>query len=788
MKLLCYEFQKLLLKSVFLLLAFLVAAVLLVRFYGVCQDLNWLNQNLYQEKRAEMEQLPREEALAKLSRDSDGLLLLSMREMFGDTEEGRALLELHFSDIAAQYGMTVSEFISEYENTEETGEALHQLQTVLSTLSQQYSYIDTYRAFIEEFPSRAEKLQSVSIFAKQKSFSNRSILKSLTDYTKLGIVEIRPDYDQGITAIGSDYTSVVFVFVLVLGAAVILFSEEQDSGMIHMLRSTRRGHASLALAKWGALALFSAAMVLLVYGGRLLIAHRVLGFGDLSRSLQSVSAFRNCCYRMSVGGYLFMSVHLPMLVVVLFSALIAFLYVLFSQAWMAAGIAAALVVGQYLFYRFLSDQAALNVLKFLNLFSFTDAASRYANNNYINLFGFPVSVFAGGIVVFFLLGSLGLTSMVFCFSKGYRLKFRLPFRFKRSVKIRGSVRLFTQEHYRLYIAAFGILIFVVLVYLGYQKIEKEELLLSNTGYLYYSWGQEIAGEVTDKTGEWFLKKEEELNEAASMVNPGDSVTSGDRMADLLMTQARNRELQEKREVLTRMQQDYQKLQLPLSKGIPVHYISEVQTDPIFMKGNTYLLSALLMMVILCICFCPVFALDEENGMGKLVHTTGRGRTYIFLMRYLVMLLFYTLTFIIFILPYLYNWIHIYRMADWDAPVESVMRYVNCERKLSIRGFVILWFTGSFISGFDFVALMGLLSKYCKKQSTTMIVVIAVIAADFFVNLLGFPGISAGVLSSGFAITELLPDLGHTGGLYGIFAKNLILTSGILLWHWRLYTK
>ena len=776
MKLLCYEFRKLLLKPVFLLLAFFVAAVLLVRFYGICQDLNWLDQDLYQEKRAEMELLPHDEALAKLSRDSDGLLLLSMREIFGDTEEGRALLELHFSDIAAQYGMTVSEFISEYENTEETGEELNKLQTVLSTLSQQYSYIDTYRAFIEEFPLRAEKLQSVSIFAKQKSFSNRSILKSLADYTKLGMVEIHPDYDHGITAIGLDYTYIVFVFVIALGAAAILFSEERDSGMIHMLRSTRRGHVSLALAKWGALALFSAAMVLLVCGGKILIARSVLGFGDFSRSLQSVSAFRNCCFRMSVGGYLFMSVLLPMLVVVLFSVLISFLYALLSQAWMAAGITAALAGGQYLFYRFLSDQAVFNVLKFLNLFAFSDVSSRYANHSYINLFGFPVSVFPGGTLAFFLLITLGLAGLGFCFSKGFQLKLSLPLRFRRSVRIRGSVRLFTQEHFRLYIRAFGIVILLILIYLGYQKAEKEELLLSNTEYLYYSWGQEIAGEVTDKTGEWFLKKEEELNEAASLDVSDDSASSEDRMAELLMAQARNRELQEKREVLTRMQLEYQKLQLPLSKGIPVHYISEVQTSPFFTKGNTYLLSALLMMVILCVCFCPIFALDEESGMGKLVHTTGRGRTYIFLIRYLVMLLFYTLAFGIFILPYVYNWIHIYRMNDWDAPLESVMRYVNCEGRLTIRQFLILWFTGSYVSGFGFVALMGLLSKYCKKQSTTVIVVIIVIATDFLVNLLGFPGISAVVLSSGFGMTERLPDLGHTGWLYGILGKNGMMTA------------
>lgn len=108
--------------------------------------------------------------------------------------------------------------------------------------------------------------------------------------------------------------------------------------------------------------------------------------------------------------------------------------------------------------------------------------------------------------------------------------------------------------------------------------------------------------------------------------------------------------------------------------------------------------------------------------------------------------------------------------------------------MTIRGFVVLWFIGSFISGFGYAALMGLLSKYCKKQSTTMVMAITLIASDFFANLFGFAGISTTVLSSGFGMTELLPRLGHTGWLYGVFAKNALLTAAILLWHWRVYVR
>ena len=795
-----YEFHKLLMKPVFILLTVFVASAQLFQFYGRCQDLDWIDRDMYRKEQEEKEKLSHEEAVAKLNRDRDGLLLLGLLQSFGDSQEEREILELQWSDLAAQYGMSFSAFVREYEDAAGTAEETGHLQTVLNTLFQQYEYIDNYRSFIEELPLRAERLKEVSIFAKQKSFSNRSILKSVNDYEKLGTVEIRPDYDQGINALGSEPATVVFLLIIVLGAAVILFSEERDSGMIHMLRSTTYGHSFLAAAKWGTLALFSMCVVLIVYGGRILIAGSVLGFGDLSRSLQSVSVFRNCYYRITAGGYLALSVLLPMFTVILFTAIVSFLYVLFEKPWIAAGIIAAFVGEQYLLYRFLSDQAALNVLKFVNLFSFADTSARFADPVYINLFGYPAAVFSCCVIVFTLITAVCLAGMIFCFAKGIQLKMPVPFGFRRQVRIRGSVLLLSHEHYRLYIVAFGVLVLLMLLYLGYRKTEKKDLLLSNADYLYYSWGQEIAGEVNNKTEEWFLMKEQELN---GMTDSGNSAsvehvseagisseedTTAVRMTELYLMQARSRELQEKRQVYDRINLEYQMLQVPLEKGIPVHYISEIQSDPVFADGKAYLLQALLMMVILCICYCPIFSMDEESGMGKLVHATKHGRTAVFLTRYLVMFLFYMLAFTVFILPYLYNWIHIYRMLDWDAPVQSVIRYVNCDGRMTIREFLILWFGGSLISGAGYIALMGLLSKYCRKQSTTMIVAIVVIASDFFVNLLGFPGISLGVLSSGFGSTELLTGMGHTWWLYGILGKNLLLTGGILLWHWRSYIR
>ena len=789
MKMLLFELYKLLSKPVFVLLTIVISAVLLVRFDAACRERAFMDRTLYEKTRDEMAKLPYDEANQKLSRDRDGLALITFQEIYGDSEEGQEILRMQFSEMAGQYGMRLEDFIAEYEQYAETPEEREKLQPVISTLTEQYQYVGNYRTFIGELPARAEELKSISIFAKKNSFSYRSIEKSLEDYEKLGTPVITPDLEEGVKALGSDYISIIFLMAIALGAAVILYSEEQDTKMLQLLRASREGHAPLAVSKLLALWTYSVLTVFLVTGGRIAIAEVRLGFGDLSRSLQSVSLFRDCVYQITVRQYLIFSILLPMAAVTVFSAVLSFLFIILEKPWMAAAGSAVLVSLEYLAYRFIPENFALNPLKFLNLFAFPDVEARFSLYANLNLFSYPVSALPAEILTGFLVFLLAMAGFIVAFSRDLRLRIRLPFSIRRRIRIRGSVRLFTQENYRLYIAFFGIAVLIVLSFLGYRRIEKGERLLSNAEYLYYSWGQEIAGEVTDETDTWIQKKQEELNREASGGIAADAeLTEEARTAALFAAQMKSREIEEKQRVLLKIQEEVLQLQTARNRGIPVHYISAIQSDPVFMEGEVFLLQALLYLLILSVCVCPVFAEDEESGMGRLVHTTKHGRGRVFRLRYLGMLLLWTVSFLIFIVPELYNWIHVCRMSDWDAPVQSILRYTDCEGAMTIRQLMILWLCGSYISGIGYLSLMSLLSRVLQKKSTTIIVSVVVIAADFLVNLLSFPGFSLAALSSGYAVTEILPGLQKTGYLYIIFAKNLMMSAGILLLHRSVYVR
>lgn len=786
--LLYYELRKLLMKPVFLLLILFMTAVLLVRFYMNCEDLDVIDRDVYRRIQKEISSFPEDEARSRLQRERTGLLLAGFFEKYDSSKEEREYFSIQFSELAKPYGMTALEMAEEYAHSAENTEERQTLLMVLSALEEQYRYMEEYRKFIDELPLRAEEMKEISVFSRMDSYSYRSIQKGVEDFLRLGKTEIRPDYDQGVKAMGLDYASILFVFILILGAAVILFSEEEENGLMRLLKTTRKGHASLAAAKWGALLLSAVFFSLLIYGGQVLTASLRLGFGDLSRALQSVPDFRDCCYPLSVGGYLIFSVLLPMVSAIGFASVTAFLAVLLKKPWLSAGTAAIFVGVLYVFYRFLTDNAAMNVLKFANLFSLSDVSARFSAYYTVNLFGFPVSVLPTAITAGAVLLSIGGAGCIFCFSKDLGLHNGFRFSLRRKIRICGSVKPFVQEHYRLYIGAFGLIVLSVFLFLGYRKLSQDEPYLSEQDYLYYAYGQEIAGEITDETGQWLQKKQQEIHEGASgWVDENADMTEQERTEARFLAISKGREAEEKQRVLLEIQEELMTLERARVQGIPVHYISRIQTDPVFHESTSWLLSSLLLML-LCLVFCPMFSQDEESGMGRLVHTTKYGQDRIFFTRYLVMLLFYTAVFLLFFLPELIHWQETVRMTDWEAPLQSVVSYVDAEGDMTLLTFMILWISGSYLSGLGFMVLMSLLSKYCRKNSTTMIVAAVVIAGDFLVNLLGFPLLSSLVLSSGFAMTQMPVWGGKTWIIYALFLKNALAAAVLFVWHRKVYLR
>lgn len=787
MRLIGYEFCKLFHKKVLLLIWLTAMVVLLFSFYGQCRESDIYDKELYAQLSEQYSAMDFDAALSKLERESGALFQV---QIYADLQEqglDEEVLQTIIESQAANLGMTFEEIREEYKSYADDAELLNATVIVLSYLQRQYKYIRDYDAFLSEMPARAESLTSISIFTKPNSFSYRHILKSVEDYGRLDGISIAADYSQGVLALTGDRYTIVFLLVLMLFVAGVLYPEEVDSRMITLLTANKKGRLPLALAKWMTLTVFAVLTALIVSLGKIIIAGKVLGFGDLSRQIQSVSYFRNCCHWLTVGGFLERTVLFWVLVMVFASGLLSLVFWLFRDVRFSGGIYGIYLLISYLAYWFIDDASIWNMWKFINPFSFADVSGRFSSYQNLNFFGYPFSVFVSGGVAFVIVLGIILAGYLMAFARCYQIN--LPsVRLHRKTRIKGSTRLWQHEMFRLWIGNYGIIILAVLIIWGYRNTEKSELLLDEDDYNYYAYSQQIRGEITPETDLWIAQEAEKFSsipeKSAELV---DLYKQGEIDEYTYLKESQALELfSKKQKAFNEISFQYWELKEVQERGIPVHFINAIATNAMFGNMPRYVWSGMLLLLVCVFSLCGMFSNDYQTNMIFLVHTTRKGRSSVFLAKYGMMLVLYSLGFLCFALSLWYNWVVTYQMYDWGAPLQSISQFTQVKGNISIIGFIVLWFIQMYLSGCAFVILQAMLSLVCRKNSTTLIVSAICIALDCLISGFSFRWLSMLTLSSGFGLPMLLKSSGVVWLTWLELAKILLVIAGMLLYHRKRY--
>lgn len=787
MRLIGYEFCKLFHKKVLLLIWLTAMFVLLFTFYGQCRESDIYDIERYAQLSEQYSAMDFDTALSKLERESGALFQV---QFYADLQEqglDEEILQTIIESQAANLGMTFEEIREEYKSYADDAELLNATVRVLSYLQQQYKYIRDYDEFLSEMPARAESLTSISIFTKPDSFSYRHILKSVEDYGRLDGISIAADYSQGVLALTEDRYTILFLLVLMLFVAGVLYPEEVDSRMITLLTANKKGRLPLALAKWMTLTVFAVLTALIVSLGKIIIAGKVLGFGDLSRQIQSVSYFRNCCHWLTVGGFLERTVLFWVLVMVFASGLLSLVFWLFRDVRFSGGIYGIYLLISYLAYWFIDDASIWNIWKFINPFSFADVSGRFSSYQNLNFFGYPISVFLSGGVAFAIVLGIILAGYLVAFARCYQIK--LPsVRLHRKTRIKGSTRLWQHEMFRLWIGNYGIVILAVLMVINYRNTEKGELLLDEDDYNYYAYSQQIRGEITPETDLWIAQEAEKFTgipeKSAELV---DLYKQGEIDEYTYLKESQALELfSKKQKAFNEISSQYWELKEVQERGIPVHFINAIATNAMFGNMPRYVWSGMLLLLVCVFSLCGMFSNDYQTNMIYLVHTTRKGRSSAFLAKYGMMLVLYSLGFLCLAFSFWYNWVVTYQMYDWGAPLQSISQFTQVKGNISIIGFIMLWFIQMYLSGCAFVILQAMLSLVCRKNSTTLIVSAICIALDFLISGFSFRGLSMLTLSSGFGLPMLLQSSGVVWITWLELAKLLLVIAGLLLYHRKRY--
>ena len=165
--------------------------------------------------------------------------------------------------------------------------------------------VSTYNDYRQRIQENAKKITLFSTFT-EGGFAEKNIEKTAAHFKKMKMVKVVAEPSLGIEKMFSTVTGIVVLFfVLYLG--YLLFVRENETGIAKLLYVTRFGKRKLFFAKLAAHIWGTAVAALIFYGCNYVILRERYGIGDLSRSIQSVLAYRSCGSELSVGQFLILS-------------------------------------------------------------------------------------------------------------------------------------------------------------------------------------------------------------------------------------------------------------------------------------------------------------------------------------------------------------------------------------------------------------------------------------------------------------------------------------------------
>ena len=208
--------------------------------------------------------------------------------------------------------------------------------------------VSTYNDYRQRIQENAKKITLFSTFT-EGGFAEKNIEKTAAHFKKMKMVKVVAEPSLGIEKMFSTVTGIVVLFfVLYLG--YLLFVRENETGIAKLLYVTRFGKRKLFFAKLAAHIWGTAVAALIFYGCNYVILRERYGIGDLSRSIQSVLAYRSCGSELSVGQFLILSMIILIFIMTALAIFIDCICILGKRALISIMIFFFCIIGCVLVY------------------------------------------------------------------------------------------------------------------------------------------------------------------------------------------------------------------------------------------------------------------------------------------------------------------------------------------------------------------------------------------------------------------------------------------------------
>jgi hypothetical protein len=428
-----------------------------------------------------------------------------------------------------------------------------------------------------------------------------------------------------------------------------------------------------------------------------------------------------------------------------------YLFIIIKQTPAAYVIISALLGGSYLANQYIGVNSYINHIKFINLFSFLDAAGLITRYQNLNIFGAAVAersiffmVVPMLIVVLLVLNIAGYLGQK-QWSLGFLVR-GLDFLKRKLDVIYFHSSFVLHESQRILFTHKGIVIIIILTAVQYNSIKDSFVTpdLDNTIYRDYisTWGGVLTSDtikLIEQEAEVFMRMPEKMNNIGSELDQGiiDQQIYENKLGRLRL-------YQQKQKAFTIVQMQVSELnEIKKNRDIDVWLIDPSGFNKLFgTKDHSDDISNMLMAALaIVLVSCSVYAYENKKKLRRIFKSCKNGRCRLVASRLIIVAIIVLVVVTIIYGMHYYNTNTLYDLSALNAPIQSISAFSNFELYLNIGQYIIM-ITCIRIISFMLLAVISLLiSSLSKNEATAIIISIFIICAPIIAYQLGLKSVA-----------------------------------------------
>ena len=669
----------------------------------------------------------------------------------------------------SEFSKEITPEMLEYQEIYENGSyltytnSLSEENRLFSEITDELQRIDNHRATLEATIQDAKLKTSTSIFAKPNTYAFRNQLAIIECFE--GLLDIQPAYDPAVGAVRFQNTKVtdLLALILVLYICAELIVTEQKSGLLPVLRATKKGHFPLIAAKIITVLITAFGITLLLWGTNFAYCAKVYGLGDLSRPVQSLTGFDASILKISIGTYIGIYFISKWLLYVAVGILCLNAGLLFQNAANTFVILGGFLSIEYLLCQIINPISALNILKYVNVSNMVFTSDWFSVYRNINIFGFPVDVFTASVtlVALLLLGGIGSLCWLFCSRKTRVIVLKgvsLPRWPKWLPRPGTNTRLLGHELWKLLVECGTFLLLILFIAVNLQ--EPQTAYYTRSELFYKSYMEHLSGPM-DAEKEAFLDAEaahfaDIRSQIAQLVkDEKDGKISANDLE--MLRRPLDRALEAENVLKNDVMPLIERINNRKQQGDTLWLVYEPGYEYLFgvSENSNKATPAAIIIAGIILAFANYYSFETTAGMQQLLNVSIKGRKHTDWNKISIVLIFSTIMFLIAQIPDYWYIFKNYGLPTLNAPICSLTVFNYWSDQISILGGILIYEGLKLLAVLCIAPFILLLSKWTKNQLMTLCISTAVLLLPLLLHLLDLTFLDAYSLYLPMTGTKLL---------------------------------